>query len=137
MTFKKWWIAEDYQIRYIVDGWGVPISYLAQRDFKTSNPAKTISSNHPDWNKASTEIIRLNRGQPIIMSYGPNGKDQLTQEWMETQPGSSTTGNSIMIAKASLVGDFGDDRKINHPLNEDNVYFDPSLKERLAKGIEK
>lgn len=128
------WDAEDFQIRYIVDGWGVPISYLAQRDFKKNNPTKTISSNHPDWNEASTEIIRLNRGQPVIMSYGPNGKDQLTREWMETQPGSSTTGKSIAIAKASLVGDFMDDRKINHPLNEDNVYLDPSLKERLAKG---
>lgn len=130
------WDAEDYQIRYIVDGWGVPISYLAQRDFKEDNPTKTISSNHPGWNQASTEIIRLNRGQPVIMSYGPNGKDQLTQEWMETQPGSSTTGKSIKIAKASLVGDFEDDHKVNHPLNEDNVYLDPSLKERLAKGIE-
>jgi len=130
------WDAEDYQIRYIVDGWGVPIGYLAQRDFKEDNPTKTISSNHPDWNEGSTEIIRLNRGQPVIMSYGPNGKDQLTQEWMETQPGSSTTGNSIMIAKASLVGDFEDDHKVNHPLNEDNIYLDPSLKERLARGIE-
>lgn len=127
------WSEEDFQIRYIVDGWGVPISYLAQRDFKKGKD-RPVSSNHPKWNEASTEIIRMNRGQPLIFSYGPDGKDQLTREWMVDQPATHTAGES-MPAKASLITDFEDDHKVNHLLNADNVYLDPTLKDRLNKGI--
>jgi len=121
------WDANDHQIRYIIDDWGIPISYLAQRDWKDATPEfnPVPSNNHAAWNEASTELIRMNGGQPIIMSYGPNGKDQLTPEAME------------MDAKASLVGDFedADDHVVNNPLNDDNVYSNPALKEKLAKGI--
>ena len=71
----------------------------------------------------------MNGGQPIIMSYGPNGKDQLTKDAMEP--------NAI----ASLVGDFEEEvpgkphHVIDNPLNDDNVYSNPALKEKLAKGI--
>lgn len=127
---------EDYQIRYIVDGWGNPINYLAQRDFNSKKPtASAPSSNHARWNEASTEIIRLNRGQPVLFSYGPDGEDQLTKEWMEDQPGSSESGEDFK-ANASLISDFEDDHKINHHLNKDNVYLDSSLHERLNQGIE-
>jgi len=122
------WDSYDHQIRYILDDWGIPISYFAQRDFTT--PANEIkSSNHPEWNEASTELIRMNGGQPIIISYGPNGKDQLIKEAMEPN------------AKASLVGDFEEEdagkphHVIDNPLNDDNVYSNPALKEKLAKGI--
>jgi len=121
------WDSYDHQIRYILDDWGFPISYLAQRDWKEETEIK--STNHDGWNEASTELIRMNGGQPIIMSYGPNGKDQLTPEAMEPN------------AKASLVGDFETDdgthkaHVIDHELNDDNVYSNPALKEKLAKGI--
>jgi Tfp pilus assembly protein PilE len=119
---------DDHQIRYIVDDWGVPISYLAQRDFDPKKPL-VASSNHPDWNEASTELIRLNSGQPILFSYGPNGPDQLTKDAMEPVAGD--------VAKTSLVGDFenNDDHVVNDPFNDDNVYANPALKEKLAKGI--
>ncbi len=121
------WGEGDLQIRYIVDDWGTPLSYLAQRDW---DPPKVDerSSNHPDWNEASTELIRLNGGQPIIMSYGPDGPLQLTSETMGTE------------AEASIVGDFKAEGEhenlIDNLLNVDNVYADPSLKAKLAKGIE-
>ena len=119
----------DHQIRLIVDDWGNPISYLAERDEKDGVPP-IPSSNYADnnvWNHASTEIIRLNGGQPVIFSYGPNGKDQLTKDAM------GATG------LVSLVYDFSGgaahDHIINEPFNDDNVYSNPALKEKLAKGI--
>lgn len=121
------WDSNDHQIRPIIDDWGMPISYLAQRDWKATSPGfiPIDTMNHAKWNEASTELIRLNGGQPIIMSYGPNGKDQLTLEAMGAD------------AKASLVGDFevGADHVINDSFNDDNVYSNPALKEKLAKGI--
>jgi hypothetical protein len=126
---------DDLQIRYIVDDWGVPISYFAVRDHRSDEPQQTTdrlkSSNHDRWREASSWFIRANRGLPVVMSYGPSGKDQLTQEMMED---ASRGGGP---AAASLVGDYSDndlDRKINHPLNADNVYINAELKERLAEG---
>lgn len=126
------WDANDHQIRLIIDDWGVPISYFAQRDWREApgefNPI--ASSNHPSWNEASTEFIRLNGGQPIIMSYGPNGKDQLSKDAMEPTGGD--------LAKVSLVGDFETEsgpEAVDDPWNDDNVYSNPALKEKLAKGI--
>jgi len=121
------WDSNDDQIRYIIDDWGSHISYLAQRDWREPSASfvPIDSRNHGAWNEASTELIRMNGGQPIIMSYGPNGKDQLTKDAMDPN------------AKASLVGDFeyNDDHVVNDPLNDDNVYSNPALKEKLAKGI--
>jgi type II secretory pathway pseudopilin PulG len=120
------WDAGDLQIRHIVDDWGVPINYMAQRDWKDESGYKPIeSSNHSAWNEASTEIIRLNGGSPVLFSWGPNGKDQLTKDAM---------GND---AKASLVGDFEEEPRhgvIDNPLNDDNVYANPAMREKLAKG---
>jgi len=119
------WDADgDGQIRYILDDWGIPITYLAQRDWLAAPPPPgvppPVSRNHAQWNQSSTEMIRLNSGQPIIASYGPDGKNQLTEEWM------GGTG------KATLVADWADAPGLNHPLNQDNVYADPTLSEKLA-----
>ncbi len=122
----KWDQGEDHQIRYIIDAWDNPISYLAQRDWDPDDePA--ASTNHASWNKVSTQIIRLNGGQPVIMSYGPDGEDQLTM------------GAMLNTGEASLVGDFGMTNPVedvlDNPMNADNVYSDPSLKEKLGRGI--
>lgn len=122
-----WDRTEDHLLRYIVDNWGTPISYFAQRNWcPDCSPER--SSNHERWNEASTAMIRLNGGQPVIMSYGPNGKEQLTKEAMEV---------SDIDEGASLVDDwvFKDEHRINHHLNADNVYVDSTLKEKLARGI--
>lgn len=130
-----WTSNEDFQIRYITDAWGVPLSYLAQRDWKANDPPPLqllkTSTNHPDWSEASTEIIRINRGQPLIFSYGPDGKDQLTKDWMVVA--------SNVPGVASLVGDFegtAPHGQIDHHLNADNVYLDPDLSVRLARETE-
>ena len=124
------WDSDDHQVRYIIDDWGNPLSYLAQRDWREGDPppvmAGKVSTNHAAWNKASTELIRLNGSQPVIMSYGPNGKEQLTPEAMGG------------MADVSIVGDFAGlglstPGKIDHPLNADNIYADPTLREKLAQ----
>ena len=122
--------ASDHQIRYIVDDWGLPLSYLAQRDFPRSSPPTPVASNnYPSWNRASTEMIRLNGGVPIIMSYGANGKEQCTQEMMDT-----TARESLVADWSELVLTSAKQNKIDHPLNADNVYADSGLAEKLAGG---
>ncbi len=124
------WDTGDRQIRYIVDAWGTPISYLAQRDYQAATGADTASNNHDSWNEASTEIIKLNHGQPVVFSYGPDGQEQLTQEIMD--------GNGNTAGLASLTGDFEDANspnvhgRVQHMTNQDNVYLDVALLDRLA-----
>jgi prepilin-type N-terminal cleavage/methylation domain-containing protein len=114
--------AGDTQIRYLVDDWSLPIAYYAQRDYEPDAPPdKSLSSNHADWNRASTEMIRLARGQPILMSYGPDGRDQF-----HTEP---TDGDEVL-----LHDDWVTDRKINNPFNADNVFSEPGLAETLREG---
>ena len=120
---------EDVQIRYLVDFWKMPISYMSQRDW-LAKPPKGVS-NHPssnrnggsqDWNRASTQMIALNGGAPIIMSYGPDGHEQLKKVNIE--------------ASSLLIDDWLDGRRVDHPLNDDNVYADPALGRALARGNE-
>lgn len=121
----QWDPERDEPLRVIVDAWGVPLQYFAQRDYDPKAQTAKPSSNHPDWNQASTEMIRRNGNRPVIVSYGPNGKDQLTEELLS---GAEET--------TSMVGDWMDanDGKhaINNPLNADNLYPDPRLRDRLA-----
>jgi hypothetical protein len=128
------WDPNDHQIRYILDDWGMPISYLAQRDWQPVSGTFTPipSNNHNDWNRASTEIIRLNGGQPVIFSCGPNGKDQLTSAAMGANAGAATLMGDMHPA---APGPDDQEFVIDNPYNDDNVYSNPALKEKLAKGI--
>ena len=118
---------QDRQINLIVDDWGNPIGYMAQRDWLPAPDTPAVSNNLDDWNEASTELIRINGGQPVIFSYGPDGEDQLT------------SGAMGETAAASLVVDFEEEgegrHRIDQPLNADNVYADPTLKAKLARGL--
>ncbi len=124
------WDTGDRQIEYIVDAWGTPISYLAQRDFREITGAATASNNHPSWNEASTEIIKLNHGQPVVFSYGTDGPDQLTAEVMVGAPPNA--------AAASLTGDFENETapyehsRVQHLTNQDNIFLDTTLLDRLT-----
>ena len=102
--------------------------FTLSSDFCADCAVATESSNAHGWNQTSTEIIFLNKERPVIMSYGPNGREQLGKEVQ-------TAENST----ASLVSDWIQEdeglHRINDPYNEDNVYADADLKERLADGI--
>ncbi len=132
------WDPEDLQIRYILDDWGNPISYLAQRDHPghDSGAAQPVASHNSmapggDWNEASTELIRLNGGQPVIFSYGPDGKDQLKKEMMDPN------GAASLISDFATEPDTPDNKHhiIDHPANADNVYSNDQLRDKLARGI--
>lgn len=122
---------EDDAVRYLVDDWKTPIVYMVQRDFQPNGGTVTVSTNHRNWNEVSTGMVRLNGGQPILCSYGPDGPEQLTQDVLTAgqMPG---LGNP----PATLLQDWMDnhDGRINSPLNEDNLYPDPTLKEKLHRG---
>lgn len=123
------WDANDLQVRYIVDDWGVPLGYMAQRDWTTANESDTDSKNLPGfWNKASTQLIRLNGGEPVLFSWGADGKEQLTRDVMDS-------GDPKGLA--SLVVDFVDDTTsnagvIDHPMNADNIYLDAAFAEKIS-----
>ena len=119
------WDSGDLGIRFIVDDWGVPLRYFSQRNFNPDAPAPPTTTNHPLWNQISTELVRANGGRPVIMSYGPNGKEQLAEDQM----------GGGGEARATVIADLEDDDKVNNSLNADNIYAEPSLKERLAEGI--
>jgi len=117
----------DHQIRYIVDDWGLPLSYLAQRDYVTTPPPTLVGSdNHPNWNQYSTEMVQLNAGVPIIMSYGADGKEQCTQAMMGADAQVSLVGDWAGLPPNNATG------RIDHPLNADNVYADSELAEKLG-----
>lgn len=121
----KWDQLIDQPLRIIVDAWGVPIQYFAQRDYVSSGGEE--SSNYPGWNEASTQMVRRNGNKPLIVSYGPNGKDQLTEDLL-----SSATETTSMVG--DWMNDGLDSRKgrIDDALNADNIYPDPRLRDRLA-----
>lgn len=119
---------------YLVDGWGVPISYFAQRDFRATPPTPTVleSSNHSLWGPASTAMVQRNGSQPVIVSYGPNGKEQLSKEVQDADARASMVGDwmegtTLTAAQANLG-------VIDNPLNRDNVYADPIVKQRLESA---
>lgn len=125
------WDPEDLQIQYILDDWGIPISYMSQRDFEESREDERRSSNHADWNEASTEIIRLNGGLPLIFSLGPNGKEQASADLISS--GGGVTFMDDFEPQAATPEN--EPHKIDHPANADNVYLNDQLREKLAKGI--
>jgi len=116
------WDAGDYQIRYILDDWGLPLVYYSQRDFDPLASPPVVSTNHAGWKQASTGMIRLNGSQPIIMSYGPNGEEQLGALYQQDNP------------LALLHADWVDGEAIDDAMNDDNVYVDEALIEKLRKG---
>jgi hypothetical protein len=72
--------------------------------------------------------VKLNNNQPILFSYGPNGKDQLTSDAMAVGHDS---------AAASIAGDWAANNymSLTNPLNQDNIYAHESLAEKLAQGL--
>jgi len=125
---------EDQAIRYPVDGWGTPLSYLSQTDFDPeAETDETQSSNHPFWNKASTSLVRLNGGRPIVFSYGPNGQEQLQSDIIEAgRAGDGSAPPATLIDDWIPIG--SNPPAIDSPLNDDNIYPDPSLREILRRG---
>lgn len=120
----------DKPLRYVVDSWDVPLSYMSQRDFGIAGGnVDTSSTNHPSWNEASTTLVRLNGSRPIVFSYGPNGPDQLDEQVVAA--GRAGGGGDI---PSTVVDDFADNERVDSPLNDDNIYPDETLVQKLRRG---
>ena len=66
----------------------------------------------------------------MLLSYGPDGPDQFSQEFINVQ------------GATDLVADYnggepnnGQPDVIDGPFNEDNVYLDDSIKQRLKEPL--
>jgi len=121
---------------YLVDGWGVPIGYFAQRDFDHRKASSlTASSNHQMyWGPAVSNMVKRNGGQPVVFSYGPNGEDQLTSEVQMADKNANMIGDWMDAGGSPLAPDKANLGVIDHPLNRDNVYADPIVKQRLESA---
>ncbi|UCF33292.1 MAG: prepilin-type N-terminal cleavage/methylation domain-containing protein [Phycisphaerales bacterium] len=118
---QQWDANQDLQIRYIVDDWDVPIVYYSQRDWHPSTAAQTQSTNDQMyWNPAATGMVTLNGGKPVIMSFGPDGKDQLED----------TTSDRTVL----LHVDWVENQRIMNTYHDDNIYADSSLADKLRQG---
>ena len=118
----QWTAGKDGEIKYILDDWGVPLVYYAQRDGAGDSP--TPSHNHRvSWNRASTAMVRLNGNRPIIMSWGPNGREQLAAAVLDGEDSTSL-----------LHVDFSDNNKLDDSWNLDNIFADEGLIGRLVEG---
>jgi len=107
---------------YYVDAWGSPLEYFCMCSF---DPASATPRD-----AASTMIVHRSNTRPVLVSYGPDGPDQLSKEFMDT------------FGDTTIVGDFWSlpdgtktmDGLINHELNNDNIYSTDGLKEKLRTG---
>lgn len=118
---------DDEALRWLVDDWQVPVTYFAQRDFRAGATPSSNRQQDWSWNEVSTRLVKMNGGAPVLMSWGPDGKDQRTPE--------NQTGSTAANIATDLLGLDGSalDR-IDNPLNADNVYANPALAEKLAGG---
>lgn len=118
---------DDEGLRWLVDDWQVPVSYFAQRDFRAGATPSSNRQQDWSWNEVSTRLVKMNGGAPVLMSWGPDGKDQRTPE--------NQTGSTAANIATDLLGlDGSAPNRIDNPLNADNVYANPALAEKLAGG---
>lgn len=124
---------DDEVLTYFVDTWGTPLQYFALREVGADpqNPGSFMLQQAPsdptmDRMITSTYLIQQNRGQPVLVSYGPDGPDQFSPDFAINNDNDAP----------DLIQDFaGNDgttpSAIDNPLNADNVYLDPALSERI------
>jgi prepilin-type N-terminal cleavage/methylation domain-containing protein len=116
---------EDVPLEIIVDAWGNPIEYYAVRWYKPDLPEYHAPSDMTgDRRRASLAFITdANEGKPLLVSYGPNGSEQSDDE--------ASSAPGLLLDYWDTIDDTLE-YKIDHPLNQDNVYIDESVKDRLA-----
>ncbi|MCP4248601.1 MAG: prepilin-type N-terminal cleavage/methylation domain-containing protein [bacterium] len=124
-------IQVDEPLIYYVDSWGTPIDYFATSMPGAPGAAGVVEANSDApppvgaRRRASTAFVQLNDGLPLLVSYGPDGPDQFSADFIASE------GNTDLVAD---YWDNGADNLINHRLNEDNVYSNPKLAEKLRQG---
>jgi type II secretory pathway pseudopilin PulG len=120
--------ADDVPLDVYLDAWGTPFGYFALSDGGLSPAGSDSMNNRRD---ASVFMVGRNRGRPVLVSYGVDGADQLSLLREEH-------GDPLEPAQDPLVLDFHDtngptgfENVIDDPLNQDNIYIDQTLADRL------
>lgn len=106
---------------YYVDAWGTPLEYFSYKDGNLALSPR---------DRASARIVLASGGVPVIASYGPNGPDQLSSDFMATYQDTTIVGDywTLPVPSATQLG------LVNHESNDDNIYSADGLKERLRTG---
>ena len=122
---------DDEPLIYFVDAWGTPFEYFAvspadDTTLAVNTPAPTdLAGNRLD---ASRWLVDgRNRGKPLLVSYGPDGPDQFSADFSDAQ------GNPLTDLVADYDASGPEPHVIDDPLNDDNVYIDDTIKERLRQ----
>lgn len=112
---------DDVPLGYFVDTWGTPLQYFAIRDDGLASASDDPMKRRL---KTSSFLVQRNRGKSVLVSYGPNGPDQWSEEAI------------LVNGQTDLVTDYHDATPgvIDNLMNEDNVYVDEALNERLRQG---
>ncbi len=119
---------ETIALNYYTDAWGTPIEYYSA---KIGDPKGTLTPREV----ASNAFVRANAGDPLFVSYGPNGEEQFSAETM------ADTGDTSIVADywrddADTGGSDGD-YLINGAMNDDNLYSSDTFKNRMAQREKK
>jgi len=121
-------VLEEYHT--FVDAWGNPIQYFATNPASAVTNVETALDDVPAKGArlaTSKALVQANNGRPVLMSYGPDGKDQLsgqfpdaqdvvTDWWKDNQGGNDPAGS----------------RKLDNRFNVDNVYSADGLEKKLG-----
>ncbi len=105
-------------LTHYVDGWGTPIEYFSVCTSATSTDPRE---------RAAFGIVHNSNVEAVLVSYGPNGPDQFTGDFF----------NDPAYGDTSVISDFNGGctnctvGKIDHILNQDNIYSSETLKERM------
>lgn len=110
----------DKDVQVLVDSWKNPLSYYNVRlPGKLGEAAPLFSEDLTPHAGVAQRLVTLNKNQPVVMSYGPNGELQLGSTPPETLEQQYDTN---IPSGGSLFP---------NPLNEDNVFADETLAFKL------
>ncbi len=111
----------DQQVEYLVDGWGQPLSYYNVRVFGGATGTEDPTSHA--W--VSRELVKINAGQSVIVSYGLDGADQLAAD---------ETLEDECVLRVPACGGAGttNEQVFQSTFQLDNLYSNPAINDRLA-----
>lgn len=97
----------DREVQYLVDAWDQPLQYFATHLQSEEEPTT--------HGAVADKLVGINKNLPVLLSYGPDGEaqtDTLEQQYLRAQPGGTLFPS---------------------PLNEDNIYLDPALPQKIRE----
>jgi type II secretory pathway pseudopilin PulG len=105
------------RLDYLVDSWGVPLEYFSSCICKENAEVKPRE-------RVSNAFVHENNDGGIVVSYGPNGRDQFDPD-MVLGEGPTDMVSDWMDATSPGV--------INHPFNTDNLYSSDFFANRIRQ----